>query len=322
MYKLAGYNHDNSEVTTVQSLDEVDAFLKKYPVVWVDVVKPSKDEVEKLGEYFKFHKLAIEDCLQTSHRPKIDNFQDYFFLTLKTVKYEDRAETYQISMFVGEHYFVTIREREDGDLVNPIMERILLKNPNIMGSGSDYLCYLLVDRIVDEFLPILDKIDDIIEDIEAAIIAHPKRELLDQIVKVKRDLLLIRKAIFPTMELTLCIQRGDYPHITKKTLVYFNDIYDHVAEVIDLLETSRELISGAIDLHMSKTQNVINEVAKTFAMLSILLMWPTVVGAIYGMNFLDMPEYKWGIWGYVFALSLMAILMVFTWSYFKKRDWV
>lgn len=322
MYRIAAYSHLDSEVREIKEISEVSEFIKKYPVVWLDVIAPTEGDIEKLGELFNFHRLALEDCLHTTQRSKVDNYGDHFFLITKVVNYNRMAEAYQLSMFVGKNYIVTVREKDDPNLINPIFEKISLKSPGIVKNGTDYLCYILLDTIVDDYLPIFDRIDDEIEYIEEEIIENTPKDSMKRIFKLKRDILILRKAIFPTMEMIARIQRADLPNMSKKTSIYFNDVYDHVVEVIDLLETSRELISGALDIHMSKTQNLINEIAKMFAMFAIILMWPTVIGAIYGMNFPETPEYHWGVYGYVFALGLMAILMTLTWIYFKRKGWV
>lgn len=322
MYRIAAYSNSDSEVRGIKELSEVPEFIKKYPVVWLDMTSPTEGDIEKLGELFDFHRLALEDCLHTTQRAKVDSYGDYFFLITKVVKYDRAAEAYQLSMFVGRNYIVTVQEKDDPTLLNPIFEKISLKTPIIVKNGTDFLCYILLDTIVDDYLPIFDRIDDEIEDIEEEIIEDTPKDSMKRIFKLKRDLLILRKALFPTMEMVARIQRGDLPNMGKKTSIYFNDVYDHITEVIDLLETSRELLSGALDIHMSKMQNVINEVAKMFAMFAIILMWPSVIGAIYGMNFPEIPEYSWGIYGYLFALGLMAIMMILTWIYFKRKGWV
>jgi len=321
MYTLTAYSDTESELKEITSLLEVHEYLSRYKCVWVDMVAPNESDIIQLGEIFGFHRLALEDCLHTTQRPKIDNYGDYFFLILKAVEYNEKAESYQIAVFVGRNYVITIREREGSKAIGQIVENIAKKNQNIIRNGTDYLCYLIVDAVVDDYFPIFDRIDDEVEKIEEEIIDVPSKDAINKIVKLKRDILVLRKVLFPTMETVLCIQRGDMANMNRKTLVYFGDVYDHVVEIVDLLETSRELISGAIDMYMSRTQNIINEVAKTFAMFSIILMWPTVIGAIYGMNFPDMPEYHWGIYGYLFSLVLMILMMGVTFLFFRMKKW-
>ena len=322
MYTIAAYTHTESEVREINSLFEVPEYLNRYSMVWLDITRPTREDIDKLGEIFGFHQLALDDCLHITQRAKVDNYGDYVFLIIKAAEYTDRASTYQISMFLGKNYLVTIREADEKHLAKPIFEKIALKNQTVVKNGGDYVVYLLIDHIVDDYFPIFDRIDDEIEEIERNIVENLSKDSINDVFRLKRQVLVLRKAIFPTMEMILCIQRGDLPHISKKTLLFFSDVYDHAAEVVDLLETSRELISGAIDLYMSKTQNTINEVAKMFAMFAIILMWPTVIGALYGMNF-EFPEKKWfGDYAYFFALALMAVLMTVTWIYFKIKRWV
>ncbi|MBN2251981.1 MAG: magnesium/cobalt transporter CorA [Candidatus Altiarchaeota archaeon] len=321
MNRIAAYTQTESEVRELKDISEVSDILKRYDVVWLDIVFPVQDDMEKLGEVFNFHKLALEDCLHTSQRSKVDNYEDHFFLILKVADYDEKAQTYQLSMFVGRNYIVTVREKNYPDLIKPIFDKIAMNNPGITRNTTDYMCYLLIDAIVDGYFPIFDKIDDDIEDIEARIIQGDSKDSINRIFKLKKDVLLLRKAVFPTMEVVICMQRGDLPNLTKKNCVYFSDVYDHVVEVIDLLETSRELLSGAIDIHMSKTQNAVNEVAKIFAMFAIILMWPTVISGIFGMNF-RIAEYESSPDLFYVSLVATVILMIATWAYFKRKNWV
>lgn len=324
MYQVAAYNHVSSEVKSITSLFEVSEYIEKYSTIWLDITSPAPKDIEDLGAIFGFHHLALEDCFHTTHRAKVDNFGDHFFAIIKAATYEKTASAYQISAFVGKNYVVTIREKDDPALLSSIFENIRLKTPSIVKNGTDYLFYLLIDKVVDDYLPIFDTIDDKIEDIEAGILGEKVDSggHMQKIFNLKKEILVLRKAIFPTIEMVTCLQRGDLPNVNKKTSVYFNDVYDHIVEVIDLLETSRELISGALDIHMSKTQNTINEVAKMFAVFAIILMWPSVIGAIYGMNF-DLPEAQlFGKNAYFVALGIMIIMMVVSWVFFRAKKWI
>lgn len=324
MYQIAAYNHSSSEVKSINSIFEVTDYIAKYSVVWLDIAVPTPKDIEDLGAIFGFHKLALEDCFHTTQRAKIDNFGDHFFAIMKAACYEVTASAYQISVFVGKNYIVSVREKDDPALLSGIFESIRLKTPAVMKNGTDYLFYLLIDKVVDDYLPIFDIIDDKIEEIEGEILSEKTDSggHMKKIFSLKKEILVLRKAIFPTIEMVTCLQRGDLPNVSKKTAIYFNDVYDHIVEVIDLLETSRELVSGAIDIHMSKTQNAINEVAKIFAVFAIILMWPSVIGAIYGMNF-ELPEAKiFGKNAYFVALGMMIMMMVFSWAYFKAKKWI
>jgi magnesium transporter len=324
MYQIAAYNHASSEVKGINSLFEVSEYISKYSVVWLDITAPTPKDIEDLGAIFGFHRLALEDCFHTTQRAKVDNFGDHFFAIMKAASYEKSALAYQISAFVGKNFIVTVREKDDPALLSAIFENIRLKNPSVVKNGTDYLFYLLIDKVVDDYLPIFDIIDDKIEDIESGILSEKidSGGHMQKIFNLKKEILVLRKAVFPTIEMVTCLQRGDLPNINKKTAIYFNDVYDHIVEVIDLLETSRELISGALDIHMSKTQNNINEVAKMFAVFAIILMWPSVIGAIYGMNF-DLPEEQlFGKNAYFVALGLMVVMMVVSWAFFRVKKWI
>lgn len=325
MYKIAAYSQNDSEVRELSSPSEVSKFLNKWPVVWLDCTSPKKEDIEVFEKIFNFHKLALEDSfLKTTQRPKVDNYTDYFFLVMRVVEYRrNDVKSYQLSMFIGKNYLVTISEKKF-DFINSIFKRIEEKSQKILESGPDYLCYLILDIVIDDYFSILDKIDDEIEFLEReAIEKSPKfaKEFINKIFILKKDLLLLRKTIFPTMEMLLCVQRGDLPNISKETNLHLNDVLDHITEIVDLLETSREMVSSALEIHFSRTQNVINEIAKILTVFACVLMFPTVIAGIYGMNFQYQPEYHWP-YGYYLALFLMLISVAGSLIYFKRKGWI
>lgn len=319
-YKLAGFSPHESEVKEISKPEEVDEFLKKYSVTWLDCVDISEDEIEEVGKIFNFHKLTLEDCIDTTQRPKVDNYKEYFFLIIKVIDYKRSIKSHQLAMFVGNNYVVTVREKSH-DFLQSIFNKIQEKSPRILENSSDYLCYVIIDTVVDDYFPVLDKIEDRIEIIEEEIIKDVSKETLQKIFKLKKDLLLLRKIIWPCREMLMYLEKEDLPNVNETTIIYLRDVYDHIIRVTELIETYRELTSGALDTYLSTVSNNMNEVMKVLTVVASLVLVPALIAGIYGMNFRYMPELQWQ-YGYPFALGLMLFVMVVMALYFRKKRWI
>lgn len=319
-YKLAGFSPHESEVKKISKPEEVDEFLKKYSVTWLDCVDISEDEIEEVGKIFNFHKLTLEDCIDTTQRPKVDNYKDYFFLIIKVIDYKRSIKSHQLAMFVGNNYLVTVREKSH-DFLQPVFNKIQEESPRILENSSDYLCYVIIDTVVDDYFPVLDKIEDRIEIIEEEIIKDVSKETLQKIFKLKKDLLLLRKIIWPCREMLMYLEKEDLPNVNEKTIIYLRDVYDHIIRVTDMVETYRELTSGALDTYLSTVSNNMNEVMKVLTVVASLVLVPALIAGIYGMNFRYMPELQWQ-YGYPFTLGLMLFVMIAMTIYFRKKRWI
>ena len=324
-YRLAAFSAGKfeivSEVADLAKPEKVKDFLGKYAVTWLDCVGLSEAEVAALGEIFGFHRLCLEDCSQIRQRPKVDDYGDYFFMVIREIEYKKDVLSHQVSIFVGRNYVVTIRERP-GNIFDPLFERIAQKSPRLQDKGPDYLCYAIVDRIVDSYAPILEVIEDEMEVVEKEILLEKAtKETLKKIFKLKKDLLLLRKIIIPTREMILFFERADLPGVSEKTQVYLRDIYDNIIAFQDLIDTYREITSSIVEAYLSTISNNINNVVKVLTVLATLGVMPTIISGIYGMNFVNMPEYKWE-WGYYYALGLMLVSTMAVLYYFKKKKWI
>jgi len=320
MYRIAAYSPQHSEIHKVKDVSEIRGFLGKYPVVWLHISQPKEKDTKALGEVFGFHPLPLEDSIKFRQRPKFEDYENHFFVTINVIEYSRTVKSYQLGIFVGENYVVTLCEK-DSPSVDEIFNRIESKTQRILANKSGFLCYLILDMVVNSYFPTLDTIEDEIEAVEKEIIRKASKKTMQKIFMLRKNLLLLRKAIWPAREMIYELQVNDMPKSDKKTSIYYRDLYDHIIRVIDLIETYRELVTGSLDTYLSTVSNNMNEVMKVLTIVASLMMVPTLISGIYGMNFTHMPELGWE-YGYPFTLSLMALTMVVMLLYFKHRKWI
>jgi len=279
--------------------------------------------IEKIGKHFSIHPLILEDILHTGQRPKMEDFEDYIFLVVKMFYYDekdDEIKMEQVSLLLGSNFVISFQERE-GDIFDPIRERIRNHKGRIRMMKADYLGYALLDTIVDNYFIILEKVGENIENMEEELVTRPTPETLQTIHNLKRELIVLRKSIWPLREVVNSLERGESPLINEATGVYLRDVYDHTIQVIDTIETFRDMVSGMLDIYLSSISNKMNEVMKVLTIIATIFIPLTFVAGIYGMNFEFMPELKWH-WGYFAALLVMvavAVIMVF---YFRRKRWL
>ncbi len=316
MYRIVRAGKNGVEVEDAKSLKGLKPGKE---TVWVDMTAKTQEELAEVKELFGFHQLALEDCVDRQQRPKIDIFEDHLLVILKDLELRGRLVTNQLSLFIGKNYLVTVsnkRLEEVGAVVNR-----LRKNPN-RHRTPDFLAYRVLDRIVDSYFPILDGIEDEIEEVERRILQEPNdRGVAERIFKSKRRLIKVRKAVWPAREVFSTLSRGDLPHIAKGSRKYYRDVYDHVVLVIDLVETYRDLVSGILETHLSAISNSMNEVMKVLTVIATIFIPLTFITGLYGMNFRIMPEIGWE-YGYPFALLLMLAIGLGMAGYFRRKGWV
>ena len=289
-------------------------------VVWIDVTNPGREELERLQKAYGLHHLAIDDCLHDIQRPKIEVYDDYFFVVARSITYDEGIRTRQISIFVGKNYLISVH-KDELDFLEDVRKRILEGGHRVNMYGPDYLLYKIIDAIVDNYFKILEKVESEIEVIERKVVARPTRSILESIFKTKKDLLLMRKPVWPLREVLHLLQSGSIETVSDASRPYFRDIYDHVINIIDLLETYRELVTTSLETYLSSVSNSLNEVVKVLTVLTSLFMIPMLIASIYGMNFRNMPEISWQ-YGYLFSLVLMATAIALTYLYFRNKRWV
>jgi magnesium transporter len=279
--------------------------------------------IEKIGKNYGIHPLLLEDILNTEQRPKLDDFDDYMFLVLKMLSFdEERGEitTEQVSLILGQNYVISFQERE-GDVFNPVRDRIRNAKGRIRRMGADYLAYALLDSIVDSYFLILERIGDRIEGLEEDLISNPDEKTLQTIHHLKREMIFLRRSIWPLREVISGISRKESNLIKESTEIFLRDVYDHTIQVIDTIESFRDTVSGMLDIYLSSLSNRMNEVMKVLTIFASIFIPLTFVAGIYGMNFSNMPELGWK-WGYFCALAIMAGIGISMLFYFKRKHWL
>ena len=314
----------NPEGVTERDLDSLDQclVLKEAPsVTWIDVDGIHDIEIiKKIGECFGLHPLFLEDIVTTGQRPKLEDFEKHLFITLKMLERAKDGEigAEQISLVLGENFVITFQEKVS-DIFKPIRDRIA-RNSHFRQNGADYLAYAIIDLIVDGYFPIIEKLGDDIEDQEEKLISDPVSGTLGSIQGLKKDLLFLRKSVWPLRDALSAMSRGANPLIKDTTHIYLRDVYDHTVQVIDTIETLREIIYGMFDIYLSSVSNRMNQVMKVLTVFATIFIPLTFLVGVYGMNFKHMPELEWP-WSYpilwVFMIGVAVAMLV----YFRRRRW-
>jgi magnesium transporter len=318
------YDSKNFQEKEVHKIEECFPFKDKPTVTWINIDGLQEvGVVEKIGTHFGVHPLILEDILHTGQRPKAEDLGDYLFIVLKMIYHdenEDEIMGEQVSLILGQNYVISFQERE-GDIFNPIRERIRNGKGRIRKGGADYLAHALIDAIVDHYFVILEKLGEKIEFLEEELVTNPTPETLQVIHTLKRNLIFLRKSVWPLREVISGLERGESPLITEPTGIYLRDVYDHTIQVIDTIETFRDMVSGMLDIYLSSVSNRMNEVMKVLTIIATIFIPLTFIAGIYGMNFKFMPELEWH-WGYPMLLIIMLLLVGFMLMYFRRKKWL
>jgi len=317
------YSDDHLSVETDVSLDDCKPLKDSPSVSWINLDGIHEiGAVEDFGKTFDLHPLVLEDILNTGHRPKVEEFEDYLLIILKMLSFDEQSnqiQSEQISLVLTRNNVLSFQERP-GDVFDGVRERLQRKSGRIRQRGPDYLTYALVDSIVDSYFHILEKIGDRLESLERELINQPTQDTLQQVYHFKGQLIYLRKAVWPLRELTNSLLQDEIVLIQESTLVFLRDLYDHSVQIIDTLEIFRDTASGLIDLYMSSVSHRMNEVMKVLTIMASLFIPLTFVAGIYGMNFELMPELKWR-WGYPMVWGVMLCCAFGMLVYFKKKKW-
>jgi magnesium transporter len=279
--------------------------------------------IEEIGRQFGLHSLVMEDILHTDQRPKMEDFEDHVFIVAKMLSFDqerNELKAEQLSLILGEDYVVTFQERV-GDVFEQVRERLRKGKGRIRGMPPDYLAYALIDAVVDHYFIVLEKIGETVEILEEELVSNPTPETLQVIHHLKRELIFLRKSVWPLRELIGGLERGEARLIQEKTTVYLRDVYDHTIQVIDTVETLRDMVSGMLDVYLSSVSNRMNEVMKVLTIIATIFIPITFIAGIYGMNFEVMPELKWP-WGYPLVWCIIIAISVVMLFYFKTKKWL
>ena len=308
----------------VKKIEECFPLKNNHTVTWINIDGIHQlDIIEKIGKHFDFHPLLMEDIVNTGQRPKIEDFGQYLFVVVKMLSYREKeaeVNSEQVSIILGENFVISFQEHE-GDIFDPIRERIRTSKGRIRKMGSDYLAYALLDAIVDNYFIILEKIGEKVEDREENLVCHPTPKTLKEIHTLKREMILLRRSVWPLREVISGFERGGSALIRESTRLYLRDVYDHTIQVIDTVETFRDILAGMLDLYLSSISNKMNEVMKVLTIFASIFIPLTFIAGVYGMNFKYMPELEWP-WAYPVIWSVMLGVGISMVLYFKKKKWL
>ena len=321
---IMDYDETNFQEKEIKTIEECLLFKDKPTVTWINIDGLHQIEIlEKIGECYGLHPLVLEDILNTDQRPKMEDYSNYIYIVLKMLDQGNKSNeiaTEQISLILGPNFVFSFQEKE-GDVFDPIRERIRNGKGRIRKMGGDYLSYALLDSIVDNYFIILEKLSEKIEYLEEKLITRPTPETLQTIHHIKREMIFLRKAIWPLREVIGGLERNESSLIKESTKIYLRDIYDHTIQTIDTIETFRDMVSGMLDIYLSSVSNRLNSVMKVLTIIATIFMPLTFLAGIYGMNFKYMPELEWG-WGYPVLWLIMIGIGIFMLAYFKKKNWL
>jgi len=325
--RVIAYGSETVHEELVEDVSRIGSYLGRQPVTWVNVDGLGDAAViRKLGEIFGIHRLALEDIINSHQRAKVDQYDNHLFVVGRMVEMADHVETEQLSLFLGKSYVLTFQERV-GDAFDPVRERIRKAGGRVRNAGPDYLAYALIDAFIDNYFPVLEKYGERLESIEEDVLSRPEPVLVSRMHEVKRDLLTLRRAIWPLRETVNSLVREPSPFISDETRVYFRDCYDHTIQIIDLLENYRDVASGLMEVYLSSVSNRLNEIMKILTMFTAFFIPLSLIAGIYGMNFntarspFNMPELNWYL-GYPFVLGLMATVALGMVTFFRRKGWL
>ncbi len=318
-------NERKKLITDFEEINLQEALKNEDTLLWLDLIDPTEEEIIILSEEFKFHELAIEDCLFPQSQPKVDDFDNYIFIIIQGVKkhIEDDSEelkTVDLNIFFGKNFVVTVHEEPIKSIIG-IFTRCK-QNPMFMAKGSDFLLHAIIDGVVDSYLPLLEEIDDKIEKVEDEILTNPTQSAMNDIFLLKKEILAIRKIIGPQRAMIGLLSRRDIPFIKANTLIYYRDIYDHLVRIGDTIDTYRDLSTNILDIYLSGTSNRLAGVMKVLTLIATITMPLTLITSYYGMN-IKLPEFTWGT---IQSMSFVGALLMGTTLglllFFRHRKWI
>ena len=321
---MMDYDASQIQEKDAATVGECLPFKEKPTVTWINVSGIHDITViEEFGKDFNIHPLLLEDIVHSDQRPKLEDYEDYLFLVLRMLRYDEAKEelqSEQISLILGPNFVISFQERE-GDVFDPVRARIRNGKGKVRKMGCDYLAYALIDSVVDNYFLVLEKYGEKIEVLQEGVLSQPTPETLQMIHGTKRDMIYLRKSVWPLREAINALQRGESSLVTDDVSVYLRDVYDHTIQVIDTIETFRDMISGTLDVYLSSVSNKMNEVMKVLTIIATIFIPLTFIAGIYGMNFKYMPELEWH-WAYPVLWTVIIVLGVLMLISFKRKKWL
>ncbi len=322
---LISYTRDNlQEKNHDINLDECLSARIENGVTWLNVDGLQNVElIKQIGKSYDLHPLVMEDILNPVQRSKIETFEKYIFIVMKILLWHEDKKNFtiqQICLILGDNFVLTFQEKHC-PLFDTVANNLRGRHGRVREQGADYLCYILIDTIVDQYFIILDYLSEQIEQTEQIIIADPTRKNIHSLYRLKRKIFTFRKVVWPVREIINHLLQTKFTFVCDFVLPYFRDVYDHIMQIVDTIETFRDMLGSMLDVYLSSQTNRINEVMKVLTIIATLFIPLTFVASIYGMNFKYMPELEWK-WGYFAVLGVMALMAIGMLIYFRKKKWI
>ncbi|HUV36756.1 MAG TPA: magnesium/cobalt transporter CorA [Patescibacteria group bacterium] len=321
---LLDYSENNFQEKQIERIEDCFPFRDEPTVTWINIDGLHDVElIEKIGTHFGIHPLVLEDIVGVGQRPKMEDFEAYLFFIVRMLSYNEaqgNIESEQISLILGRNFVISFQEHE-GDVLDPVRERLRGRKGRIMKQGADYLAYALLDVIIDNYFSILEKVGDRVEVMDDEIVENPTPETLAEIRRLKREMIHLRKSVWPLREVVSALERTETELIADSTEIYLRDVYDHTIQVIDTIEALRDMISGILDIYLSSLSNRMNEVMKVLTIIATIFIPLTFIAGIYGMNFEHMPELKFH-WSYPTIWVIIVVVGITMLAYFRRKRWL
>ncbi len=320
---LIRYNQQSSDKDHFENIDNLKTINENY-INWINIDGIHAPLIEKLGKKFNLHPLVLEDVANTFQRPKFEDYQDHLFIVIKMLSWDQqntRINTEQVSIIITDNSVISIQE-QTGDVFDQVRERIKTDRGRIRKMPPDYLAHCLIDSVVDNYFFILEKLGEKIETLEQKLFIDPHEETVIDIHSIKRELILLRKSIWPLRELINTLQKSESKILTQEVNVYFANIYDHTIQIIDTIESFRDMTSGMLDIYLSAISNKMNAVMKVLTIIATIFIPLSFIAGVFGMNFQNMPELKisWmyplGFWAFIALITLTMLI------FFKRKKWL
>ena len=315
------YTSDAIEEADVEFPEDLAKYRTREGVTWVNVDGlGNEDLIREIGRIYELHPLAVEDVRSLRQRSKVDRYPTHLYIVLKMLHFEQELWTEQVSVFLGPNFVLTFQERP-GDCLESVRERLRTGGGQMRREGADYLMYAIADAIVDNYFPFLERVGEVVEDVEDEVVTKPTRRTVGRIHEVKRDLFDVRRATWPLRDALNALLRDETPLVGKTARIYLRDCYDHSVLVLDIVETYRELVSGLTDIYLSSINVKMQEVMRVLTIIATIFMPLSFIASVYGMNFVHLPEKDW-TYGYAFAWGIMILIAAIMLVYFWRKGWL
>lgn len=323
---MKGYTYDNQtqqlrEITDLKQILAAITTTDMQNVTWVDLTKPGHEEIKLLEEGFHFHPITVESALKEGERSKFYSYDNYSFLVMEAPTGASKGSAVRVSQFAAffsENYLVTIHQRDLNFIEDTA--KTVKDQPDLLRKGIGFVLYNLLDGLIAEYFPILDKIDNKLKTIEERIFQRPDNEVLNEIFKLRQEINRVRKSVSNNLDVLSLMLRHDSIHASEENRMYFMDLYDHLMHMLDMTDMYHDMVFTSMDAYLSSVSNNMNNVMKVLTAITTIMMPLTVITGLYGMNF-DMPEYQWQ-YGYLWAIMLMVVSVIAMALFLRSRKWL